>query len=117
MMGYAVVKTVLVLDSDTLGRGDEPLGRTLIANFLRTLAFRDDVPQTIVAYNAGVKLAAAGSPTAPLLDALRQKGADLLLCGTCVDYFELRGRLVVGEVSDMRTIVERLSGAAKVLYV
>ncbi|MCL4535629.1 MAG: sulfurtransferase-like selenium metabolism protein YedF [Bacteroidetes bacterium] len=111
------MNVVLALDSDALGHGDDELGQTLIVNFLRTLAFRDDVPQTIVCYNYGVKLAETGSLALPALEALVQRGAEVLLCGTCVNYLNLQARLAVGEVSDMRTIVERLLAADKVLYV
>jgi selenium metabolism protein YedF len=109
--------TVLVLDADTLGRDDVQLGHTLIPSFLRTLALRDDVPHTVVVYNSGVKLAVSQSQTADLLQALEQRGSEILLCGTCVDYFSLRSSLGVGTVSDMRTIVDRLMLAEKVIYV
>jgi selenium metabolism protein YedF len=111
-----VSNTVLAITGPGLGRGDEELGRTLAVSFLRTLAFRDDVPQTIVCYNEGVKLAAVGSPAVPMLEALVQKGADLVLCGTCVNYFQLADSLAVGRVGDMQGIVAALAVASKVLY-
>jgi selenium metabolism protein YedF len=109
-------KVVLALTAQSLGRGDEELGRTLAVNFLRTLAFRDQVPQTVVCYNEGVQLAAAGSPAVPMLEALIQKGAEVVLCGTCVNYFQLQDRLAVGRVGDMHGIVEYLMAADKVIY-
>ena len=108
--------TVLVLDSSTLGRGDEELGAQLMVNFLRTIAFRDGVPETVVCYNGGVKLAEHGSPAVPMLEVLSKKGAEIVLCGTCVNYFALQGRLAIGRVGDMQGIVEALSRAGKVLY-
>lgn len=112
----AGARVVLAITAQSLGRGDDDLGRTLAVNFLRTLAFRDAVPQTVVCYNEGVKLAERGSPAVPMLEALVQKGADLILCGTCVNYFQLQGRLAVGHVGDMHGIVEALVAADKVLY-
>lgn len=108
--------TVLVLDSTTLGRGDDELGAQLMVNFLRTIAFRDDVPETVVCYNSGVKLAEQGSSAVPMLEALAQKGSEVVLCGTCVNYFGLQDRLAIGRVGDMMGIVEALSKARKVLY-
>ncbi len=110
------MKSVLVLDSDSLGHGDSGLGAQLIVNFLRTIAFRDDVPETVACYNAGVKLAVQGARSVPMLEALAQKGADIVLCGTCVDSFQLRDKLAVGRVGDMKGIVEALAAADKVLY-
>ncbi len=115
-MAQGSEKTVLVLDGATLGRGNEELGAMLIVNFLRNVAFRDDVPETIVCYNTGVKLTEAGSAALPMLEALSEKGADIVLCGTCVDYFKLEGRLGVGRVGDMRGILDALMSADKVIY-
>lgn len=109
-------RTVLVLDSSTLGRGSDELGGILIVNFLRNFAFRDEVPETVVCYNSGVRLAEQGNAAVPMLEALVQKGADLILCGTCVNYFEIQDRIAVGRVGDMKGIVEALAGAAKVVY-
>lgn len=107
---------MLVLDGATLGRGNDNLGATLITNFLRNLAFRDDVPETIVCYNGGVKLAQEDSAVLPMLQALAQKGAEIVLCGTCVDFFKLEGRIGVGRIGDMRGIVDALMTASKVIY-
>lgn len=109
-------RVVLVLDGATLGRGNDDLGATLIVNFLRNVAFRDDVPETIVCYNTGVKLAEANSEALPMLQALAEKGVDILLCGTCVDHFKLEGRLGTGRIGDMRCIVDSLMTADKVIY-
>lgn len=108
--------TVLVLDSTTLGRGDDELGALLMVSFLRTVAFRDDVPETVVCYNAGVKLAQQGSPALPMLEVLAQKGADIVLCGTCVNYFGIGDGLALGRIGDMQGIVDALARASKVLY-
>ncbi len=108
--------TVLVLDSAGLGRGNEELGAQLIVNYLRTWAFRDEVPQTIACYNDGVKLAVQGSPAVPMLEALAQKGADIVLCGTCVNFYQLQDKLAIGHVGDMKGIVEALAAAEKVIY-
>jgi len=110
-------ETVLVLGAATLGRGDEELGALLMVNFLRTWAFRDKVPEMVLCYNTGVKLAEQGSPAVPMLEALAQKGADIVLCGTCVNYFQLSDRLAVGRVGDMKGIVDAIAKAFKVISV
>ncbi|MGI5836552.1 MAG: sulfurtransferase-like selenium metabolism protein YedF [Chloroflexota bacterium] len=107
---------VLVLDSDTLGRGDDDLGSILMVNFLRTVAFRDDVPDTVICYNTGVKLVEQGSDAVPMLDALAKKGAEIVLCGTCVNHFQISERIALGRISNMQEIVDTLAGARKVLY-
>lgn len=108
-------RIVVLLNSDKLGRGDDELGSLLVDNFLRTLAFRDDPPQEIVCYNSAVKLAAAGSSAVPFLEALHSKGTDIILCGTCVSFFGLQEKIVVGRVGDMRSIVSALMEAGRVI--
>ncbi len=115
-MGTGKLKNwVLVLDSTTLGRGDDQLGGMLATNFLRTIAFRDDVPDTIVCYNTGVKLAEKGSAALPYLEAMAQKGADIVLCGTCVNYFGMGELVGIGRVGDMHGIVDALIRADHVI--
>ena len=107
---------VLALTAPGLGRGSVELGQTLAVSFLRTLAFRDEVPEVVVCYNEGVRLAEQGSAAVPMLEALAQKGADIVLCGTCINYFQMGERIAIGRVGDMHGIVEALMAADKVLY-
>jgi len=116
-VGNGNKRVVLALDSETLGRGDDRLGAILMEKFLRTVAFLDEVPEEVLCYNTGVKLAAQGSPAVPLLQAMEQKGADIVCCGTCVEYFSLKDRLAVGRVGGMQGIVEALARADKVITV
>jgi selenium metabolism protein YedF len=110
-------ETVFVISSDTLGRGSDDLGRQLMAKFVLQLSTQDPKPHAVVFYNAGVKLLAEGSPCVDGLRSLEHDGTDLLACGTCMDFFELRGRLAVGHVTDMREIVAVIRAAPKVVTV
>ena len=40
---------------------------------------------------------------------------EVLSCGTCLDFFELKEDLQVGGVTNMYTIVEALNGAGKTI--
>jgi selenium metabolism protein YedF len=109
--------TVVVVNAEQMGRGDDVLGAKLLGNFLRTLVSLEPKPDAIVFYNAAVKLLGPGSPS---LDALRQlddAGVDLLACVTCLERFELTDRLEVGAVSNMREIGQRLLTAGKVVTI
>jgi len=72
--GGALVRsgTVVVVNGETMGRGDDGLGAKLLGNFLRTVATVDPKPDAIVFYNAAVKLLGRGSGS---LDALRELDA------------------------------------------
>jgi hypothetical protein len=39
----------------------------------------------------------------------------LLVCGTCVDYFDLKGTIAAGTISNMYDILRQLSTAKKVI--
>lgn len=107
--------TVIILHAETLGRGDDALGAKLTGSFLRTLATVEGKPDAIVFYNAAVKLLAPESPHLEPLRALHDAGVDLLACVTCLEHFALTTRLALGTVSNMREIVQRTMGAAKVV--
>jgi len=116
-MAAAENGTVVVVNAEGMGRGDDALGAKLLGNFLRTLASGGERPDAIVFYNAAVKLLAAGSPSLDALKALDDAGVELLACVTCLEFFGLVDGLAVGQVSNMREIVQRTMAAAKVLTV
>jgi selenium metabolism protein YedF len=104
--------TVLVLSSNTMGRGDDELGDILIRSLVHTMTEIDALPETIILFNAGVKLAVEGSPLLDDLQALQDQGIEILVCGTCLGYYELKEKLAVGVVSNMYDIAETMLGAA-----
>jgi len=107
--------TVVLIPSDAMGRGDDELGGILIRSFLHTLNEVEPLPATIVFINAGVKLTVEGSPVLEDLQHLEQRGVNILACGTCLGHFELKGKVAVGEISNMYTIAETLLGAGRVV--
>lgn len=98
-----------------MGRGDDDLGTILIRAFLRTLNEVEPLPATMIFINAGVKLTVDGSPVLEDLQALEQRGVNILACGTCLGHFELKEKAAIGEISNMYTIVETLLEAGKVV--
>ena len=107
--------TVVLVHGESMGRGDEGLGAKLLGNFLRTLATVDPKPEAVVFYNAAVKLLAPESASLEALRQLDDVGVDLLACVTCLEFFRLTERLALGQVSNMREIVQRTMTATKVV--
>lgn len=106
---------VVYVSSETLGRGDEELGRVLMRSYLDTLAqFAKEISHVIL-INSGVKLAVEGSPVLEQIQALERMGAQVLCCGTCLNHFKLADRLQAGSVSNMLAILEVLSKAQRVM--
>lgn len=98
------MKTAIFVTASTLGKGDDGLGNILMKNFFLTLSETDSVPEYILLINGGVYLAAEGSPVLDTLELLLEKGAQVLSCGTCLDFYKLKEKLKVGTVTNMYTI-------------
>jgi selenium metabolism protein YedF len=109
-------KTVF-FSSDQIGRGDETLGKLLIKGFIYTLGELPQPPKTLIFMNSGVRLAAEREETIELLKALQGRGVELLVCGTCLDYYHLTQGLRAGRVSNMLEITERFLSAGDVVTV
>jgi len=107
---------VIAFQRDRLGDGDEELGKLLIKAFINTLADTPVKPAVLVFLNAGIFFTLKDSPVLDALKKLEQSGVKLLICGTCLNYFQKKEELAVGEVSNMIDIVATLSKAGHVLY-
>ncbi len=99
---------IVVVNGDSMGQGDEKLGRQILGSFFRKVAAQDSKPDGIIFYNSGVKLMAVGSPFLADLKILEQQGIDLIACGTCIGYFSLSDKMSVGRVSQMQEIARLL---------
>ena len=105
---------VLFVSSEHMGRGEhEELGHVLIRGFFHTLGEIEPIPGTVIFLNSGVKLVVEGSPVLEDLMALAGRGVEILACGTCLSYYELETKIVVGEISNMYTIAETLLNAER----
>jgi selenium metabolism protein YedF len=106
---------VVSLTSDIMGQGDDILGRRLMTSFVNILTELDSLPSAIVCYNSGVKLALQGSSTVETLKELELRGVEIILCGTCIDFFELKGKTDAGTIGDMYKIAGMLAAAGSII--
>jgi len=108
--------SVVFVAGDVLGGGDDELGAALLLSALKNLPkAAGGPPSHLLFMNAGVKLCCEGSAALADLRSLRDAGAELLCCGTCLDWFGLTERLAVGRVSNMVEILGVQNGAARVV--
>lgn len=107
---------VFAIKSATMGMGDDALGELLMRACVNSIPELDTLPRFVVLYNGGVKLALRGTDTAESLLRLLESGVEVVVCGTCVDYFDLKGQLAVGAVSNMYRINTILAEAHHVIY-
>ena len=106
---------VVLITTETIGTGSEKLGRILMEGFITTLLEQDHVPDRILFLNTGVKLAVKGSAVAGTLEKLADRGCEVLVCGTCLDFLGLMDQLVVGTVSNMYDIQGAMLTASSVI--
>lgn len=109
------VSSTILCATDALGQGSDELGKILIKGFISTLTDWDPLPARILLINRGVFLAVQDSPTLPTLKLLSEAGTEISICGTCVDYYQVRDRIAVGEIVNMLTISTAISEAEKLV--
>lgn len=110
-------EAVILLSADHMGRGDSELGQILMRSFIYTLTQRDTMPRALAMINSGVKLSLKGSAVAEELELLASRGVTILVCGTCLDYFELKDEHAYGEVSNMYDLADLLMEAGRFITV
>ena len=106
---------VLVLASDEMGQGDAVLGRLLMKGFVYAVTRQDKLPETVLLFNGGAKLSCQGSDSLEDLKELEAQGVEILTCGTCLNHYGIAEKLLVGNVTNMYEIVEKMTGAKKIV--
>lgn len=99
---------VIGFSSSTMGSGDEKLGKILMNSFIYTVSETKPYPKTLLFYNEGVRLVCQGSKALDDLKTLEEAGVEIISCGTCLDFLNLKDTLKVGTISNMYTIYEKL---------
>ena len=105
----------LYSNSDKMGEGDPELGKKLLGVFLKTLLDSDVPVDFIGCVNSGINLTTEGSDVIDILRKFEQKGARIASCGTCLDHYHKRDKLLVGELGSMKMTVEVIAKADKII--
>ena len=106
---------VVAVGADHMGEGSNELGQALLKGFLFALTMQEELPAAILFFNGGAHLTCEGSDSLEDLRALEEKGVEILTCGTCLDYYDLKDKLAVGGVTNMYDIVEKQMKATLVV--
>ncbi len=101
---------VILFGTNTMGQGSAELGKVLLRSYIYALAEYQPYPKALLFVNDGVRLTTEGSDVIEYLRKLESEGVEILSCGTCLDYYHLKDKLMVGGVTNMYTIVEKLHG-------
>ena len=100
---------LVVLKSSALGDSEPDLGEKLIEAFLAQFLELGAVPAKIICMGTGVFLTTAkGSPVLDVVRRLEKAGAEVLSCGTCLEYYGRQDHLQVGSVGNMADTVRAM---------
>lgn len=106
---------IVVVSSDRMGSGNDELGKVLIKGFIYAVTQLDVLPKKMLFYNGGATLTVEDSDSLEDLKSLEAQGVEILTCGTCLDYYQVKDKLAVGTVTNMYAIVEAMAEAGKII--
>jgi len=109
--------TVIIVNNDGMGKADQKLQRTLFAKYIELIQQNNELPAAFCFYAEGVKLVCEGSPVIEKLRELETKNIRLIVCSTCLNYFDLQDKIQVGIVGGMGDILEAQTKAGKVITI
>ena len=109
--------SLIFFNSNCIGKDHSELGEALLKTFLHTLSKSDNKPNKLVFMNSGVKMVTGDSGALESLRSLEKQGVEVLACGTCLDYFNLKNEVAVGRISNMYDILDFMPAADKVITI
>ena len=112
-----IKKIMVMVATDRVGYGDDELGSKLMISFIKTLKEMGPELWRLVFVNNGVKLTIEGSEVLHVLKEYEKEGLQILVCGTCLDHFDLLDQKQVGETTNMLDIVTAMQLADKVINI
>lgn len=110
-------ETVILVTRNGMGDAEPALQQKLIQTYLKLLDENNILPAAICFYTDGVHLVVSGSPVLEQLKSLESKGVRLVLCSTCLNYYNLADKVQVGIVGGMTDIIEAQRRADKVISI
>jgi len=113
--GKTMENAIILITNNGMGKADEALQQKLIGKYLELIQQNGSLPNAICFYTDGVKLVVEGSPVLEQLKALEDNGVRLIVCSTCLEYFNLTDKVQVGIVGGMTDIIEAQVNAEKVI--
>ncbi len=110
-------KVLVLVTSDSLGSGDDVLGKKLMVSYLKTIKEMGTDLWQLIFVNGGVKLTIESSPVLQELQEYEKSGVIIFACGTCLEHFELTAQKRVGGTTNMLDIVMATQLADKVITI
>jgi selenium metabolism protein YedF len=107
---------VMTIKRNRMGDGADELGEILIKAAINTIPDMDIKPNKMIFFNSGILMTLNDSAVLESLKKLENIGIEILVCGTCLDYYQKKDELGVGRISNMYDILDSMSKASKVVF-
>lgn len=101
----------IVIASDELGEGSSELGTALMKSYMFALSEADIIPDNLLFLNGGVKLVVEDSLVLESIKKLKNRGTNVQSCGLCLDFYKIKDKLAVGEITNMYAIIEMMNSS------
>ncbi len=105
---------LIIMNKDAVGVGPDELTALLVKGFFTTIREVEVPPYGIVFYNSGIKLALKDSAVIDDIKVIAAKGCKILVCGTCIDHYDVKDQVAIGTISNMYDILGLMQKATKV---
>jgi len=106
-----------MVTNNGMGNSDKELSTILLANYLKLLIDENLLPNALLFYGEGVKTVVENSPFLETLSLLEKKGVNLIVCKTCLNFYELADKVKVGKIGTMADIIHYQWNVDKVITV
>lgn len=101
----------ILITTDKLGKGNDELGAILMKSFIFSLKESKPIPQKLIFLNSGVNLTTTNKEAIENLKIMQENGTQIVSCGTCLDFYNLKDQVKVGTIGNMYDIVDSLNQA------
>ncbi|MHC5374372.1 sulfurtransferase-like selenium metabolism protein YedF [Enterococcus sp. LJL120] len=106
---------VVIFGKQILGEGNPELGKMMMQSYIYSLTELPQAPTQLIFFHGGVFLTNQDSPVLEDLKKLADRGTEISTCGACLDFFDIKEQLAIGEITNMYTISLTLATAGKVI--
>ncbi len=106
---------VVYINSNRMGKGEDELGAVLMRSFLKNVLAVEPKPEKMIFVNSGVFLTTTDEDCYPIIQEIEKSGIEIVSCGTCLDYYNVKDKLRCGSVTNMNSTVQILMNTDKVV--
>jgi len=106
---------LLIIKSSVFGDGEPDLGEKLMKSMLSMFRESESLPARIIFMSGGIFLTTEKSYVEEILREYEKAGVEILSCGTCLDYYNRKDKLIIGSETNMKESVRAILDFEKVV--